>query len=83
MGSSPLTRKYHEEHNDTYHDLPSTFLLDEFAFKSHSQAQNGPLLKFRVNITIRWEGLCDHLRRKKILTFDLLSLLHLNSNSKT
>ena len=26
----------HEEHNDTYCDLPSTFLLDEFAFKSHS-----------------------------------------------
>ena len=28
---------FHEEHNDTYCDLPSTFLLDdEFAFKSPS-----------------------------------------------
>ena len=37
-----------EEHNDTYYDLPSTFLLDEFAFKSRPQTQNGPLGKFRA-----------------------------------
>ena len=34
MGSSPLTHHFNEEHNDTYCDLPSTFLLDEFAFKN-------------------------------------------------
>ena len=43
IGSPPLTRKSHDEHNDTYNDLPSTFLLDELAFKSHLQAQKGPL----------------------------------------
>ena len=36
MGSMSLPRFCHEEHNDTYCDLPSTFLLDGFAFKSHS-----------------------------------------------
>jgi hypothetical protein len=38
MESSPLARNYHEEHNDTYCDLPSTFLLDEvqLGFKSLS-----------------------------------------------
>ena len=36
MGSSPLVRNFHEEHNDAYCDLPSTFIFDEFAFKSHS-----------------------------------------------
>ena len=35
MGSSPLARKCHEEHNYNS-DLPSTFLLDEIVFKSHS-----------------------------------------------
>ena len=33
MGSSPLTRRLHEEHNGTYCDLPSTFLLDGFPSK--------------------------------------------------
>ena len=36
MGSLPLTRKSHEKHNDTCCDLPSTFYLDDFAFKSCS-----------------------------------------------
>ena len=36
MGSLPLTRIFHEEHNDTYCNLPSTFFLDKFASKSHS-----------------------------------------------
>ena len=48
MGSLPLTRKFHEEHNDTYFDLPRTFLLDEFAFKSHSSTQKWPLRKLWV-----------------------------------
>ena len=34
MGSSWLTRTFHEENKDTYCDLPSTFVLDECAFKS-------------------------------------------------
>ena len=34
MGSLSLTRNFQEEHNDTYSDIPSTFLLEEFAFKS-------------------------------------------------
>ena len=50
MGSLPLTRKFHEELKDTYHDLPSTFLLDECAFKSHSYAQKWLLMKLRVKL---------------------------------
>lgn len=30
MVSPPLTRDFHEEHDDTYRDLSSTLLLDEF-----------------------------------------------------
>ena len=48
MGSMPLPRKFHEEHNDTYCGLPSTFFLDEFAFKSHSYFQKWCLMKLRV-----------------------------------
>lgn len=32
----PMTRKFHEEHNDTHCDLPNTFLLDENVYRSHS-----------------------------------------------
>ena len=45
IGSSPLTKRCHKEHNDTYYDLPSIFLLDEVAFKSHSWAQIWSLRK--------------------------------------
>ena len=34
IGSSPLTRQMHEEHNDIHCDLPNTFSLDEFSFKA-------------------------------------------------
>ena len=39
-----------EEQNDIYYDLPSTLLLDEFAFKSHSLPQNGPFIELRINL---------------------------------
>lgn len=56
MGSSPLAKKIHKAHNNTCCDLPSNFFLDEFSFKSHSEAQNGPIKKLRgkgVGIFIR------------------------------
>ena len=31
-----IDKKFYEEHNDTYCDLPSTFLLVELAINSHS-----------------------------------------------
>ena len=40
MGSSLVTQKFHEEHNDI-------FLFEEFACKSHSNAPKWPLRKFR------------------------------------
>ena len=54
---------FHEEHNDTHSDLPSTFRLDEFAFKSHSSAHICPLRKFKVNTKGRftpWTIKSDH-----------------------
>jgi hypothetical protein len=33
--------KFHEEHDDTYCDLPSTFLLDEFSFGVIHNTKNG------------------------------------------
>jgi hypothetical protein len=56
MGSMPLPRKFHEELNDTYCDLPSTFFLDEFAFKSHSHFQKWHLMKLRVKGLHAWIG---------------------------
>ena len=32
MKSSPLTRKFHKEHDEIYCDLPDTFILNKFAF---------------------------------------------------
>ena len=49
MGSLSLTRKFHEEHDDTYCGLPSTFLLDDSAFNSTlmaSQEVKGQLRDF-------------------------------------
>ena len=56
MGSLLLIRKFHEEHDDAYRDLPSTFLLDEFAVKGHSEAQIWPLRKVRVKWTTKVNG---------------------------
>ena len=36
-----IGKKIHEEHNDTYCDLPSTFFLDEFAFKTIRRPKTG------------------------------------------
>ena len=33
MGSMPLPRKFHGEHNGNHYGLPSTFLLNGFVFK--------------------------------------------------
>ena len=33
MESLPLTRRFQEEHNEIYCDLPSTFILDKFALQ--------------------------------------------------
>ena len=48
---APLPKENHEEHNDIYCGLPSTFLLDKFVFKRHSQVEIRPLMKLRVNWT--------------------------------
>ena len=52
MGSSQLPRKFHEGHNDNYCDLPNTFLLDKFAFKSYSQAAKQPLMKTKLRVNV-------------------------------
>ena len=50
MGSSPLTRKSHEEHNETHRELLGTFHLNGFAFTEsfESPKMASPLRKFRV-----------------------------------
>ena len=35
-GHCRLTRNFHEEYHNKHCDLPSTYLVDEFAFKNHS-----------------------------------------------
>ena len=55
IGSSPLPRKFHEGHNDTYCDLPKPFFLDEFGFTNHPEAKNWPLMKLRVKIYIAYK----------------------------
>ena len=51
MGSSPLTGKFQEEPNEpimTFLTTPPPSILNEFAFKSHLQTQNGLLKKLMV-----------------------------------
>ena len=50
MGSLPLPNKLHDEHDNIYCDPPNTSILDEFALKIHSKAQNLPFGKLRVDL---------------------------------
>lgn len=43
------------------YDLVSTFLMDESAFKSHLLAQNGLLMKLRVNRSDRGCNTREHI----------------------
>ena len=36
LESIAIDEEFSKEHNDTYNNLPSTFLLDEFRFECHS-----------------------------------------------
>ena len=67
MGSSASTRKFHEEHNDTYCGPPSTFLLDESAFNSTLMASQ----EVKVNLEIL--GCSSFLR-------ELLNQPHIGQN---
>jgi hypothetical protein len=62
LGSSPSTRKFHEEHNETHHELLGIFLSDGFAFTEsfESPKMASPLRKFRVQCeTSSWKpNLC-------------------------
>ena len=76
MGSMPLPRNLHEEHNDSYCALPSTFLLDEFALKSHSQAEKWSLWKLRVKCLIFLIGPLDLIRVGLIFILIFFNMLH-------
>lgn len=42
------------------------------------------MLASRVHSIVHsWEGMCNHLKEKDMLCFDLLSIFHLTSNPKT
>jgi hypothetical protein len=65
------------------YDLVSTFLLDEFAFKSHSSAQNGLLMKLRVN---RYDRACntrEHIGFRRELCCCIACLPRARSETQT